>query len=283
MIAIDAPRAVLAESTVGKSAPAFMKASPDLVRRVVQCGALSLLVFELPERPADARDSYGSVLWPAATFLAHKLASEDLSGAAVLELGCGNGLCSLAALTRGAARVVASDYRELPLTLVEAAAREQPVAIDASRLEVRVLDMAAPMPGAAVVASRSRARRIPPCDAPLPPHDLLLAADVGYDEGLAWRLGERCRESLGRGGRVLVAESRQMPHCRRAFSEALNVGRPESLPRLQLQPQEWPVELQLQPSSDAAASSRVRVAAGGDEQTSSTIWLLDAGGAESEW
>jgi hypothetical protein len=38
------------------------------------------------------------------------------------------------------------------------------------------------------------------------------------------------------------------------------------------------VELQLQPSSDAATSSRVPVAAGGDEQTSSTIWLLDAAG-----
>ena len=247
----------------------------------MQCGALSLLVFELPERPADARDSYGSMLWPAATFLAHNLASKDLSSATVLELGCGNGLCSLAALTRGAARVIASDYRSLPLTLVEAAAREQPVAIDASRLEARVLDMAAPMPGAAVVASRSRARRIPPCDAPLPPHDLLIAADVGYDEGLAWRLGERCKESLSRGGRVLVAESRQMPHCRHAFSEALNVGRPESSPRLKLCPQEWPEELQLELSSDVA-SSRVRVAAGGDEQTGSTIWLLEAG-PESEW
>lgn len=245
----------------------------ELVRRVVQCGALSLLVCELPERPADARDSYGSVLWPAATFLALRLATEDLNGAAVLELGCGNGLCSLAALQRGAASVIASDYRALPLTLVEAAAQEQPIALDTSRLEVRVLDMAAPMPGAAVVSKRSRARLIPPPDEPLPPHDLLIAADVGYSPELSWRLGERCREALDRGARVLVAESRQMPQCRGAFSEALNLGRPDGATKMKLMAHEWPAELEPADSS----SSHLSVAVGGGPEASSTIWLLDAG------
>merc|ERR1712137_1425077 len=58
----------------------------------------------------------------------------------------------------------------------------------------------------------------------LPDHDLLIAADTGYSKALAWRLGERCCESLARGKRILVCESRQMPECRLAFSEALNLG-----------------------------------------------------------
>eukprot|EP00435_Cladocopium_sp_Y103_P031386 s944_g7.t4 len=75
----------------------------------------------------------------------------------------------------------------------------------------------------------NRKDQVVPADAELPRHDLLLAADVGYSKSLAWRLGERCRASLASGARILVCESRQMPECRIAFREAINLGRPPEL------------------------------------------------------
>ena len=122
------------------------------------------------------------------------------------------------------------------------------------------------MPPAAVISSRSRASRIAPSAAPLPPHDVLLAADVGYSPSLAWRLGERCGSSLRAGARVLVAESRQMPMCRRAFSEALNLWRADVEP------------LRLS-AADAAVPALAQagfaeVAVGGDDDA--PMWILDA-------
>lgn len=243
------------------------------LRRVVQSGALSLLVCELPERPADARDSYGSVLWPAASFLASRLTAADVEGRTVLEIGCGNGLCSLAALSHGAERGIATDYRPLLLALLEAAAQEQPAAVDASRLETVVFDMAAPMPEAGVISTRARARKIPACDEPLPPHQLLLAADLGYSTALAWRLGERCREAVSNGARVLVAESRQMPDCRSAFSEALNLGRPQGEPKLRLRACEH--------AGADGFTSHLRVAVGGSGgEDEAPMWFLDATAAD---
>ena len=137
-----------------------------------------------------------------------------IAGRRVLELGCGNGLASLAAARLGASQVLATDYRALPLSLVSSAARR--AGCSPFELSTQVFDFASPMPPAAVVHTRSRASRIPPPEEPLPAHDILLAADIGYSPALAWRLGERCRESIAAGGRVLVAESRQNPACRAA-------------------------------------------------------------------
>lgn len=244
--------------------PRHVRAHPDL----------DLLVYENPD--AAAPDAYGSRVWPAANFLASLLASEptgSLAGLRTLELGCGNGLCSLAAARLGALHVCATDHVAPPLALVDRAAEAQAVA-----LETAVFDFAAPMPGAAIVASRSRARRIPPVDRPLPPHDLLLAADVGYDPGLAWRLGERARESLACGGRVLIAESRQMPACRSAFSEALNLGRAHDAPRIKLRAAGTQ---RVEASAADEALGTVAVGGGGSyegERGDATVWLLDITG-----
>eukprot|EP00435_Cladocopium_sp_Y103_P031298 s944_g7.t3 len=83
---------------------------------------MRLCVFEAI--PEDSRDTYGSRLWPAAVHLATYLTIGSNSsgpGQRVLELGCGNGLCSLAAASLGC-RVLATDYRQLPLDLLRQAA-----------------------------------------------------------------------------------------------------------------------------------------------------------------
>ncbi|CAJ1331614.1 unnamed protein product [Effrenium voratum] len=179
-------------------------------------GSMKLTVFEAT--PEDSQDTYGSQLWPASVYLASRLLAMPLAGTRVLELGCGNGLCSLVAAQLGA-DVLATDYRQLPLDLLQAAC-----ACCGASLQTRVLDFAAPLPRPLDVSTPKRAE-LPMPPAPLPEHDLLLAADVGYSKALAWRLGQRCRESLERGARVMVCESRKMPDCRLAFAEALSLGR----------------------------------------------------------
>jgi predicted nicotinamide N-methyase len=57
---------------------------------------------------------YGIVLWPAAIALAHELASRELAGKRILELGAGTGLPGIVAASRGA-RVVQTDRQQLVL------------------------------------------------------------------------------------------------------------------------------------------------------------------------
>jgi len=61
---------------------------------------------------------YGVVLWPAAIAMAHELASRDLAGLRVLELGAGTGLPGLVAAARGA-QVVQTDRQRLVLHVCE--------------------------------------------------------------------------------------------------------------------------------------------------------------------
>lgn len=57
----------------------------------------------------DERLPYWAELWPSARVMASRIAREDGSNAHLLELGCGLGLVTIAALTAGYA-VVATDY-----------------------------------------------------------------------------------------------------------------------------------------------------------------------------
>ena len=94
-----------------------------------------------------------------------------------MELGSGNGLCSLSAARLGA-EVLATDYRQRPLDLLSraAAACEVP-------LRCALLDFAAPIPKPLELATRQRC--VGAAHAELPAHGMLLAADVGYSKARA--------------------------------------------------------------------------------------------------
>ena len=78
---------------------------------------------------------YGLMLWPSAVGLAQALAERPslLSGARVLEIGCGIGLAGLAADASGAARVVQTDYHEDALHLARCNAMQNGI----GRVEMR--------------------------------------------------------------------------------------------------------------------------------------------------
>ena len=63
---------------------------------------------------AATRRPYGVMLWPAAIALAHELASRELTGKRILELGAGTGLPGIVAASLGA-RVVQTDRQKLVL------------------------------------------------------------------------------------------------------------------------------------------------------------------------
>ncbi len=141
--------------------------APDPVEEELEIGswALSLLrprdVESLLDDEAFADDEflpYWAELWPSGVALAEHVATLDLAGRRVVELGCGLGLPSLAA-SLGGADVVATDWSEDANVLLE-----QNAARNGTRL--RTLRVAWGDPGPLL---------------PLAPFDLVLAADVLYE------------------------------------------------------------------------------------------------------
>lgn len=126
---------------------------------------------------------YGRVLWPSASACAAVLLELASSGAvkSVLELGCGTGLVSLVA-ARAGLDVLATDVDEGALTAVAASAQVSA----GSALRTAVFDVR----GAAS----------------LPRADVVVAADLLYEELLAAALARRVREALASGAHVIVGD-----------------------------------------------------------------------------
>jgi predicted nicotinamide N-methyase len=141
----------------------------DLVARDVTVAGRRLSVLvprsadEILDDNLDAGDTvppYWADLWPSARALAtHLLERGDLGGRRVLELGCGVGLPSIAALLAGA-EVTASDVEPVAIRIAARNARR----CARRRLQTLVVDVADP----------------PPALLELPPFDLVIVADVLY-------------------------------------------------------------------------------------------------------
>jgi predicted nicotinamide N-methyase len=146
----------------------------ELVRHRIELPDGELLVLQ-PEDSAELPDDgpiewapiapYWSVLWRSGVALARELASAELGGLRVVELGCGLGVPSLVAARRGA-RVLATDEAEEALELLERNARENRETLETARVEWGD-------PGELVARG---------------PFDLVLAADVLYQRPAAAQL-----------------------------------------------------------------------------------------------
>jgi predicted nicotinamide N-methyase len=125
---------------------------------------------------------YWAELWPSGLALARTVAELDLRGSRVLELGCGLGLPSLAAAAVGA-NVRATDWSAESIDLVRRNAAANELRIDAA-----VLDWFAP-------------GTVPP-----PVFDLVLAADVLYEERNAGPLLALLGSTVAQGGEAVIAD-----------------------------------------------------------------------------
>lgn len=180
-----------------RGALAVMPSTPEGLRpRTVPAPGGPLVVFESDDVDRDLNDAiargapapYGRVLWPSAHGCASALlpllrAHRSAHGepASVVELGCGTGLCALVAARAGAA-VLATDVDEGALSAVRAAAGQFPGA----RLSTAIFDV------------RS--------GTPIPPADIVIAADLLYEEVLAGAMARRAAEALERGSIVIVGD-----------------------------------------------------------------------------
>lgn len=137
------------------------------------------LEFLVGER--TVKRPYGIVLWPAAIALAHDLATRELAGLRVLELGAGTGLPGIVAASLGA-RVVQTDRQQLVLHVCRGNAERNGVAA----IECRTADW---------TAWEDTAH-----------YDLILASDCLYAEPLHPHLRRIFEGNLAPGGAVLVAD-----------------------------------------------------------------------------
>ena len=131
---------------------------------------------------------YWAEVWPSAVALARSLAREDLVGLRAIELGCGVGLPTIAALDRGA-QVLATDHNEAALDFAAYNASEE----------------LAREPGTALLDWFS-AR----LDG-LGPFDLVFAADVLYERRNAPALADLVPRLLAPGGEAIFADPRRPP------------------------------------------------------------------------
>lgn len=163
----------------------------DEVDERLDLGPFSLVL----RRPADAESlidedrfgedeflPYWAELWPSGLALARHLAGLDLEGAKVLELGCGLALPSFAAALAGA-RVLATDWAQESVDLVVRNAA-------ANGLSVSSTLLAWDSQQAATIGY----------------FDVVLAADVLYEERNALPVLRALAETVAPGGEALVAD-----------------------------------------------------------------------------
>ena len=124
---------------------------------------------------------YWADLWPSGIALARHLAGLDLGGKRVLELGCGLALPSFAAALAGA-EVTATDWAPEAVDLVTSNAVANGLSVTAA-----VLDWSA---GASDIGH----------------FDLVIAADVLYEERNALPLLALLEETIAPGGEALIAD-----------------------------------------------------------------------------
>ncbi|HKD94974.1 MAG TPA: methyltransferase domain-containing protein [Gaiellaceae bacterium] len=123
---------------------------------------------------------YWAELWPSGLALARHVATRELHGSRVLELGCGLGLPALAAALRGA-DVLATDWAEDAIELLRRNA-------DRNGVFLRLAQVRWSDPEPLLRAA---------------PWDLVLGADLLYEARNAEQLGELLPDL---GGEVLLAE-----------------------------------------------------------------------------
>lgn len=124
-------------------------------------------------------------VWTATSVMADLVASLDLRGCHVLELGAGVGVPSLVAAQHGADKVVATDLVGEALELIarNAAENRLEAAVHTARLDWSAFELpASELVASAAAAPADRCRPTTPQEPPLEPGrvDLLLGSDVLY-------------------------------------------------------------------------------------------------------
>lgn len=133
----------------------------------------------------DAALPYWAFAWSGGLAIAHFLAErpETVTGRRVLDLGCGSGLCAIAAASAGATTVTAVDIDPYAVAAVALNARANGVRVTAVGRDI--------------------------LDDPVPDVDVILAGDCWYEGGLADRVMPWLRAARDAGVDVLLGDPRR--------------------------------------------------------------------------
>ena len=136
----------------------------------------------------DILDPFGLVSWPGSVVAARELFQHQtaIQNSTVLVLGAGPGVEAQALAMLGAKRVISTDIHPTTLVLLKYGAQQ--AGLD-GLIEAFVFDICS--------------------DEPLPECDIVVAADVLYNDHLASHVGKRCLEALRRGRKLLVSDSQR--------------------------------------------------------------------------
>ncbi|MCB9653340.1 MAG: methyltransferase [Deltaproteobacteria bacterium] len=156
-------------------------ACPELLLRLVTPECVLWSATELDLKRLGLEDPFWGFAWGGGQALARFLLDhpEVVRGARVLDFGAGSGLCAIAAVKAGAARVTASEIDEVATTAMALNA-----ALNGVEFDVCLDDMIGV----------------------LGPWDVVLAGDVCYDRQLTERLTSWFQALLVAGTRVLVGD-----------------------------------------------------------------------------
>ncbi len=157
----------------------------DKTYRIFHPAAADALIDEA-EFDRDERLPYWAELWPSSRALARYMSGKSISGRRVIELGCGVGLPTVAALDRGA-EVLATDHYEAALDFVTHNARTN----TGREPETMLLDWHAPTAES------------------FGGFDLVMAADVLYERRNVPSLTALIPALLAPEGEVLLADPRR--------------------------------------------------------------------------
>ncbi|HEY4178682.1 MAG TPA: 50S ribosomal protein L11 methyltransferase [Kofleriaceae bacterium] len=149
---------------------------------ILHNGALITAGQELEFLVGDkqAKRPYGIVLWPSAIALAHELATRDLRGKRILELGAGTGLPGIIAASLGA-HVVQTDRQNVALHVSKLNAARNKVALDQ-----RIADW-----------TEWTETEV---------FDLIIGSDILYAEPLHTHLEKIFAANLAPGGSIVIAD-----------------------------------------------------------------------------
>jgi predicted nicotinamide N-methyase len=137
---------------------------------------------------------FWATVWPGAVVFARYILNHqiEVSGKKVLDLGCGGAIAGIAAARAGAQEVIANDVDTVALEIAaqNAAANQVSIKLDsADYLSAR----------------------------PLPPVDVILVADMFYQQEQARRLIAHLTEAVKTGSQVFIADGQ------RAFAPKTNI------------------------------------------------------------
>eukprot|EP00930_Biecheleria_cincta_P061689 TRINITY_DN47250_c0_g1_i1.p1 TRINITY_DN47250_c0_g1~~TRINITY_DN47250_c0_g1_i1.p1 ORF type:complete len:427 (-),score=68.83 TRINITY_DN47250_c0_g1_i1:8-1261(-) len=188
-------------------------------------------------------DPFGSKTWPTSYLAARRLIAEGVAGRSVLELGCGTGLISIAALLAGASFVMATDRAQANLERARASAQLN----GRGDLQAELFDVTLPLPlpsQASPLCGNSRgAPYRPSCADKLPARhfDFVIFSDVLYWPMEAEAFGRRAAEAYVAGATVIIADPgrRREEFLRGLRSELQRLGS-RNLPSLDLIPAPLP-------------------------------------------